>query len=105
MSIQTFVMHQAGSIGGVPGPNSGLWPGGVIVYVDTDTMEVDHTSLIGGGSLPIEEALVQEETSPIEEPAPTNEPPQEEFPQVTPVENLEEPVQVQADVTLPEQVG
>ena len=91
MSIQAFVMHQAGSIGGVPNPDhqGGLWPGGIIVYVNTDTMEVDHTSLIGGGSFPVE---VVEETPeqgsvppPGEEPTQTEPPTQEAFPQVTPV--------------------
>ena len=46
--IRPYVMHESGAIPGVPGPNGGLWPGGITVYVDEDLMEVVSTSLIGG---------------------------------------------------------
>lgn len=76
MQLQPFVMHEAGSIGGVPNPDhqSGIWPGGITVWVDLDTMEVDHVSLIGGN-------------------APTAEESDEDLPQVTPVA-IEEHVNV-----------
>lgn len=65
--IKPYHMHQSGSIPGLPNPDapSGLWPGGIVVYVDTRTMEVVNTSLIGGGSLPAQEA----ENTPVEVPA------------------------------------
>lgn len=48
MNIKPYTMYQAGAIGGVPGPNHGLWQGGITVYVDIDTMSVIATSYIGG---------------------------------------------------------
>jgi hypothetical protein len=49
-NIRAYHMYQSGSIPGLPNPNaqSGLWPGGIVVYVDMDTMEVLSTGLIGG---------------------------------------------------------
>src|SRR4030088_2830602 len=48
MRIKAYTMFQAGAIGGVPGPNNGLWQGGITVYIDLDTMQVVTTSYIGG---------------------------------------------------------
>lgn len=75
--IRPYVMHQSGSIPGLPNPDapSGLWPGGQVVYVDIRTMEVVSTGLIGGGSLPAQEAEntpletpAQEQAAPVQEP-------------------------------------
>lgn len=69
-------MHEAGSIPGVPGPNNGLWPGGVTVYVDLDTNEVVETAIFGahvpeGPSelQPATEAQPKAEDLPAQDPA------------------------------------
>ncbi len=53
-TIVSYYMHEAGSIPGLPNPDakSGLWPGGLVVYVDTTTMEVVSTSLFGAPPSP-----------------------------------------------------
>lgn len=50
--IKPYHMHESGSIPGLPNPDSesGLWQGGIVVYVDTRTNTVVHTSLIGGSA-------------------------------------------------------
>lgn len=50
--IKPYAMHESGSIPGLPNPDSesGLWQGGIVVYVDTRTNTVVQTSLIGGGN-------------------------------------------------------
>ncbi len=53
-NIRAYYMHEAGSIPGLPNPDakSGLWPGGLVVYVDIDTLEVVSTSLFGAPPSP-----------------------------------------------------
>ena len=71
-TIRPYNMHESGAIPGVPGPNNGLWPGGITVYVDEDTMTVVSTSLIGGPGGPVELASTEDKPAdekPAEAPA------------------------------------